>query len=76
MPPLPPQQTTHTHMHADGAGLGVSGSDRQGSNPFGNSFSNGCNWLLEGTVPDIDFACIHTWADQWTESRDQDGWKK
>jgi hypothetical protein len=31
--------------------------------PF--NFDEGCNWVLEGQSPNIDFVCIHPYGDQW-----------
>lgn len=59
--------------------LGAVTADLMGENCFYNAgrWNEGCNWLYEGSCPDIDFVSIHTWADQWRQdAHDPGDWLK
>ncbi|WIA09185.1 hypothetical protein OEZ85_008596 [Tetradesmus obliquus] len=46
--------------------------DWQAKNPYG--YNEGCNWILESESPNIDFACIHSYADQWRRGDTTQQW--
>jgi hypothetical protein len=47
-------------------------ADWQGKNPYG--YNEGCNWILESKSPNIDFVCIHSYADQWRRGDTTQQW--
>jgi len=50
----------------------TAGPDWQSKNPYeGNE---GCNWLLESQSPNLDFVCIHSYADQWRRNETPQQW--
>lgn len=46
--------------------------DWQGNNPY--PYNEGCNWLLEAQSPNLDFVCIHSYADQWRRGDTPQQW--
>lgn len=41
-------------------------------NPY-DCLSDGCDWVRHGSCSNLDFLCIHLWADSWCKTMDVNG---
>jgi hypothetical protein len=57
-----------SHVAAASVGL-----DWQGKYPYNNN-NESCDWILESKSPNIDFVCMHSYADQLRKDDPMEKW--